>query len=485
MVVIALAWGLVAVGGGAVRAGGGIWSYPTDCALVQDCINAAGPGDTVYMYADATGQSISISKSVSVKSGDAIRHVVTSVSYGDLSTPVISTIAGLDVTLTVGVFLDSSTGSSIIIRNVVVHGQAGQTAAIRMTIETSASVTVENSSGTGLGNNGGGIAILASPEGGNASFRLIGNRFSGHGNTQSGIGISLFLQSSGTVTADIYNNVIWDFGRSGQGAASGIAILPSGTVHADVNLVGNTVERSGVDGLQQRNSLAAGGQLALDMFNNTFSHAAAFGVRLTPGLAGTLAFRAGFNNYFANAFGNGFAGLPKGPGNLAVDPKFVDRANGNLKLTSTSGLLNKGQVCSPGGVANPEAANRHRVSGASVDIGAYERGAGTINGVVILGTNATNSQNGSPGADILCGYGGADTQNGMGGNDFMDGGDAGDFQVGGGGADRMLGGLGNDTLCANDGKGIDFLNGGKGDDGFRADSGDTRTSVEHPSPCAP
>lgn len=270
--------------------------------------------------------------------------------------------------------------------------------------------------------------------------------------------------------------------RSHTGAASGIAILPSGTVHGDVNLVGNTVELSATDGLQQRNSLASGGVLALDMFNNTFSHSNR-GVSLTAGVAGSMVFRAGFNNYFANALGNSFDGLAKGPNNLAVDPKFNDRANGNLGLSSTFRLINKGQVCSPGGVADPDAAFNHRLFGKTVDIGAFERGAGQVTGVVMLGTGGADSQTGSPGDDIICGFNGPDTQSGAGGNDYMDGGGGADSQTGGPGADRMLGGSGNDKMCANDGTGTDFLNGGPGDDGFKADSGDTMQSVEHAATC--
>jgi Ca2+-binding RTX toxin-like protein len=486
---VALGSVLVISGHSPVRAAT-TWSYGPDtstdsCAgtTIQACVDAASGGDTIYVYANDAGSTLSVLKSVSVKSGDGVHHTVNSFAFSDNATPVIATVAGLSVNTKMLVYFDSTTGSSVIVRNMIAHGLSGSAALIDVDLETSATVTLENNLFTAVPNSGDGIDVLARPNGGNITFRATGNTVNLHGNPNSGVGIQLSMYSSGTVRMDVYNNSIWDVARSLSGAASGIAILPSDTVHADVNVVGNTVELSATEGIQQRNDLSSGGQLALDLFNNTFSHASVRGIDLSAGLAGTMVFRGGLDNTFGSPNGNSYDGLAKGPGNLAVDPKFVDRASGNLRLTSGSPLINKGQVCSPGGVADPDAANRHRLSGSSVDIGAFERGGPVINGLVMLGTDGADIQNGTLGADILCGYGGTDTQNGSGGNDFMDGGDAADYLIGGNGADRMLGGLGNDTLCANDGKNIDFLNGGKGDDGFKADSGDVKKSVEHAAPC--
>jgi hypothetical protein len=437
------------------------------------------------MFTDAAAESVLIDTSMSLKSGNATHYMVNFVTVadpGDPSTPIPAmfvTVAGINVAH-LGVFFNNASGSAINLRNIIGRGSPGQGATISVDIETSASVTVENSVAKSVGAFGDALGLLGVPNGGQIDFRIVGNRFDGNGNNQSGDGISLHALSSGNLKADVYNNTVWDVARNGF---AGIFISASGTVQADINVVGNTIEESGADGLQPRNLLSSGGSFALDMFNNDFSHAGAFGVRLDNGSAVATTFRAGFNNYFANASGNRRDGLSLGANNLSADPKFVDRANGNLRLKSTSKLINTGQVCSPGGVTNPDAANRGRLNGSSVDIGAYERGAGTINGLVFLGTSGPDTQTGSPGADIMCGYSGMDIQNGNGGNDFMDGGDDADVLLGGLGADRMLGGLGPDTLCANDGKNIDFLNGGGGTDGFKADPGDTRQSVEQAASC--
>jgi hypothetical protein len=107
----------------------------------------------------------------------------------------------------------------------------------------------------------------------------------------------------------------------------------------------------------------------------------------TTGQAVPTNFRAGFNNYFANTLGNQRDGLSLGTNNLAVSPSFVAGKSGNLRLKSTSPLINKGQTCSPGGVANPDADNNDRLFGPNVDIGAFERDASATSGLVLLGTN--------------------------------------------------------------------------------------------------
>ena len=458
-----------------VDAGGPTWNYPADCATVQLCIDGASPGDTVFMSADATSENVSITKSVSLKSANATQYKVNTFSFADVATPVIATLAGIHVVLHLGVFLNSANGSSVIIRNVFVGGQAGQASSIGVDVETSASVTIENSVAKSVGAFGNALGMLAVPNGGEINFRVVGNRFDGHGNTQSGDGIEFTALSSGTVNADFYNNSIWDIGRSGF---AGIFLSVGGTVHADVNVVGNTVEKSGADGFQQRNTLTSGGSFDLDLFNNSLSHAQVFGVRLDNGSAVPTNFRAGFNNYFANTMGNQRDGLSLGSSNLALNPRFVDAAAGDLRLKKVSGLINKGQVCSPGGISNPDAKNLNRLKGSTVDIGAYEQGSGSVSGSVIVGDDNSNSQTGGAGADILCGFGGQDLQNGAEGDDYIDGGDGNDLQLGGPGADRMFAGKGADRLCANDGMGTNSINGGKGTDSYKVDPGDVKLAVE-------
>ena len=158
-------------------------------------------------------------------------------------------------------------------------------------------------------------------------------------------------------------------------------------------------------------------------------------------------------------------------------------ATGNLALRPSSPVIDEGVTCSPGGVAGPDAAGNNRRFGPSVDMGAYEFGAGQP-GLVLVGTSGPDLLTGGPGNDILCGYGGGDTLNGKGGNDYLAGGNGLDRLHGGLGNDRLYGGPANDLLCAKDGSGGDYLNGGRGTDSYRADRGDVKVSVERLGNCA-
>ena len=265
------------------RAGSPTWNYPADCATVQACIDAAAPGDTVFMFADAVGQNVAISKSVSLKSGNATQYRVNVVSYGDGATPVISTVAGISVDLHLSIFLNSSIGSSIIVRNVFVGGQPGLST-MSVDVETSASVTIEHSVAHHLGNSGNALGLLAIPNGGQINFRVVGNRFDGHGNsTERRRNCAYHLVQRQSDRRHLQQQHL---GRRHGADGAGIFMSANGTVHADVNVVGNTVERSGADALRERNMLSSGGSFAFDVFNNTFSHASAFGVRLDNGIGG-------------------------------------------------------------------------------------------------------------------------------------------------------------------------------------------------------
>jgi Ca2+-binding RTX toxin-like protein len=160
----------------------------------------------------------------------------------------------------------------------------------------------------------------------------------------------------------------------------------------------------------------------------------------------------------------------------------MNESNGNLRLQASSPLIDRGVTCSRGGVAGPDAAQRSRIHGKSVDIGAFEFGAGPA-GEVIVGTNGPDIESGGPHADILCGYGGKDKLIGAEGNDYLDGGAGNDTLRGGPGLDRLFGRDGNDRLCAKDGVAGDVVDGGPGTDSFQADPGDRLSSVEVHATC--
>jgi Ca2+-binding RTX toxin-like protein len=298
----------------------------------------------------------------------------------------------------------------------------------------------------------------------------------------------------------------------GCGGEAGISVDAGDTVHAAVNVVGNTVnETNGQHGLNVHTSLTSGGAVAVDAFDNVFVNVGS-GINVKDTDQSADLFRSGFNDRFAVANPDDLEGRSAGPGNLAVKPRFVDGAGGDLRLQPGSPLLDAGVVCSPGGVAGVDAAGMARLAGPSVDMGAYEIGAVAPTGEALVGTSGNDVLTGTDGADILCGSGGADTLNGGDGADYVSGGRAGDVAHGGAGrdvvdggpgpdqlfgdtgADVVIGGSGPDSISGGPGNdpclrskdrvgGNDHVDGGTGTDGALADPGDHLTNVEHPGAC--
>jgi Ca2+-binding RTX toxin-like protein len=257
-------------------------------------------------------------------------------------------------------------------------------------------------------------------------------------------------------------------------------------VQADVDVVGNTVDRVTSDGFRVANELVTGGHLSLDVFDDVFAHTGGRAIRITSGDAATRTVRAGSNAFFDNGVSSDWDGASPGTGNVTADPRFVDEPEGKLGLRATSPLLDAGLVCTPGGVSNLDALRHGRLSGASVDIGAYERGSTAPTGQAYVGTGAPDAILGSSGADIVCGMGGGDVIAGFEGDDYLDGGPGPDQLVGHAGADRLFGGKGDDPcLHSKDGvEGNDSIDGGKGTDGVRRDAGDVRARVEVAAVCS-
>ena len=247
----------------------------------------------------------------------------------------------------------------------------------------------------------------------------------------------------------------------------------NGPVHGDVNVVGNTIDKTPSFAIDQRNNLTVGGHLALDVFNNIISHHKRNAFALD---AGRLTFRAGSNDYYANTVSNRYLdGQSLGSGNRHDNPRFVDRAAGDLRLKSTSPLIDKGVVCSTRRRLEPGCRRARPAEGLERGHGCLRAGCRVAPRVWLASARAAATRlEGTSGDDILCGYAGNDTLRGKGGRDYLDGGSDNDRLVAGSGPDRSYGGSGKDTLCSNDGvHGNDRADGGSGTDKGRTDSGDT------------
>ena len=468
-----------------------VWTYPGSCsATLQACIDNAAAGDVIDLQAnDLSSEFVSIPKSLSIFSLPGFSPTLLGIVVYDSGSaaPMSVTLDGFAVTEYIAATFSGGSGHSLTVNDVSVAQSASASSSgpgISLDAEAPANFSVTGSH-VSFSNEWAGIDAFNNSSG-PVSFQAIGNFITAHGAMYAGSGIELDTQSTGSMQADVMNNAIWDVADCNCGGASGIFIYPQSTSLMNVNLVGNTFSAVKSVDVGIRNSLAAGGLSTLYAFNNIFANSTSAALYLddSESIPSRSVLHAGFNDYYKNALPNDVGTRTIGSGNLSVKPKFVAPGTGNLELASTSGLINKGQVCSPGGVANLDAAGHGRLFGSSVDMGAYERGAGTPTGLALVGTSGPDTITGTSGADILCGGGGNDVLNGKGGNDYIDGGAGNDKITGGSGSDMLFGGAGTDTLCGRDGvKGNDHLDGGAGIDGYRIDRGDVATHVEHVVTC--
>jgi len=301
---------------------------------------------------------------------------------------------------------------------------------------------------------------------------------SGAGTTQSSGGIYLSATDANYLTANVYNNAVWDVGQGpSTGTNSGIYLAARDSLGATFNVAGNTVARVTQDGIRVNDEQDAPNRFALNLFNNIVTNTTESAIDVSGDEPTTFALLSGSNDFYLNQQPSHTLGKSLGS-NLAVQPKYTNLATGDLTLRSISPVINRGSTCSPAGTADPDAAGHHRLAGPTVDLGAYEYGAVNPTGLVLLGTPGSDALNGTAGADILCGYAGGDTLRGNGGNDYLDGGEGADKLYVGAGQSRLYGQGGKDLLCAQNGMAGDYLNGGGGTDSYQADTGDTKVSVE-------
>ncbi len=484
---------------------GVLWVFPGGCrsqadVSLQECINDANSGDGIGIETNTpVVENVTIqNKSLSLIAGSGFHPTIT----GDTTLTatggtVVMDIGGITFGGQVSVNLSGGTGHTVSVHNVTINetGADGLINPIALQVDAAvpSSVTVTHSVISNTADFGSGVSLAATNGSGQVAFRFVGDQVTAHGSTRSGGGLgACACGTGGTVTVAVYNNAFWDLHCNMclfRGAAPATIGLATSTdpVQLTADVVGNTINDTGFRALSAADAVTPGGSLGVFAYNNVFSHVAGSAITLDSSASAsplTLSFNAGRNDFYAIGLADHLEGRSLGSGNLSLAPGYVNPSSGNLQLRAASPLINKGIVCSPGGVADPDAAGRHRLQGPTVDLGAYERGATAPTGVVLVGTAGPDALTGTSGADIICGMGGNDTISGLGGNDYLDGGGGNDSIIGGPGADRLNGGPGNDTLCAKDGVvGNDTLNGGSGTDGYRADPGDHLSGVEHKVTC--
>ena len=455
---------------------------------LQECLDAVQTGSTIIIDTDdAADQLVFIQRPLTLTAAPGTRRPVGTVVITDnlASFTFDVTLRGLTVRRSLGINLFEIAGSSVLLDDLVIGKVTDPLGGLDIEVTKPSSVTVRNTTVHGkAGDQRPAMAYVTEDVPGEASFRVEGSRVDLRGTADGGAGIQLAMEGSGTVHVDIANTAIRDVASCDCGAAAGIAVLARGTVDADVDIVGVTIDGSRSTGIEQRNSLSGAGHLALRVFDTVISHTRLASISLDRGDPGTMTYQGGWNARFRTDSPD-LDGFKAGPGGLVADPRYLDRAAGNLRLRSDSPLIDAGFVCTPAGVVGADADGRWRVAGRSADIGAYEHRGGAITGVVRIGDGTGQTILGTEGKDIVCGMGGPDALSGFAGNDWVDGGKGPDLVVGGPGGDRLFGGPDADRLCGQDDvKGNDRLDGGPARDSGRADPGDVRVSVEATGGCA-
>lgn len=439
------------------------WVYPsTACPItadhgLQDCVDNASPGDTIVLQQEITADEIVIvNKSLTLMPDSPSLHPQLSyVAVRDQNVAgfedIDVTLSGLYVSIGVEGYLRYGSLDQVTLTDLVVGKDTSNARGISISAEAPVDVDLEGSYARTTDSQRGSLEFFTQYAGGQPStFRAVGNQLTQHDapNQDSGSGISVEASGGSHIDAQIYNNQIWDVVGDSAGGASGIFLYPDTASSLNADVVGNTLDAAGSNGIALRNNVVAPAHVTLNVFNNIVGHAHGVGLYLSTENPGTLTFHGGYNDFFANDDPNLYEGEKPGPGNRKVNPRYVDRAEGDLSLRASSPLVDRGQACTAGGVVNLDAAGRGRVAGANVDMGAYELGAHQPTGKVRLGTKRHDTLRGTRGGDILCGFKGKDTLIGKGDSDFLDGGGGRDKLAGGRGRDWLYGGPGSDTACA-------------------------------------
>lgn len=464
-----------------------IWEFPNSCngeTTLQNCIDfTAKPGDAVLIATDTPiSENISITKTLTLQ-GETGYHptIAGSLSISTPAAAVSADVSSLTIEAQLAVNTSQFYGSTVNLHSLHLNGAVAQGGLSVVTGAPTSTVSFTDSFVTGIANHVDAVKFNAQAGAGNSTFVADRNRISAGGVTTTGQGLEFVSSGSGTVSLDASDNTFYGMvacGGCGQGA---LVIDPGGTTTDRVNVIGNTIDNVtyGSAFYQNQTFTGLGSGLTLNIFDNTFTHAAE-GVVFSNVSISKDQVSYGSNDSYANSYPDVWFGSQLTP-NFAKNPRYANETSGKLALKAASPLIDKGLVCTPAGVAIQDVRGLSRLAGPSVDVGAFELGAIAPTGQVFLGTALNDTLTGTSGNDILCGFAGDDTLDGSGGNDYLDGGTGSDHLIGGTGSDLLFGGA-NADMCLDSKDGVsgnDSIDGGKGTDAYSADAGDTLSSVEH------
>lgn len=232
--------------------------------------------------------------------------------------------------------------------------------------DVGADIVVENNEIASTGN---GIGIFGSDAAGMQAI-VNRNRITASIPANSGIGIEFDFRNGGIYEAAALGNVVYGVGGCNCGRNSGIHLTtPNFTGDAMLTVTNNTIVDNDAPGLLA--VLDGSGDLTLNVYNNHLSANAGGGFWLSNFSTGPVSLNGGTNNSYANGFADLFQNIaPLTP--TAFDPSFVDASASDFRLRADSPLIDAGTDAPAGGTTTIDAESDSRISGAAIDVGAYE-----------------------------------------------------------------------------------------------------------------
>ena len=482
------------------QAGPATLDYPGtgSCSTtLQACIDGANPGDTIRVVTNIRiDENVTITKSLTLTAGQGFHPVIGSATGTDSElvqdnqgSRVVVTFSNLTFrNARVTVFLAAQLNDRFTLVHSTIEHHADNNNDYGVEVNAFALGATATILDNTIRTTGQPIELNTNLQGDATTARLtaIGNRLSPSIPGDASNGIAVNLAGSGLPRIDLLSNVLAHFAACQCGDSGGIRIGTVGSVHATLNVVGNTVDHTqdfngGILVLKPTQT----SRFVLNTFDNVVTASQGPGIALPPATPHS-AVHAGFNDSFGNAMADDYGGYAKGPGTVSIAPGYVNAGARNYRLKATSPLVDLGLTCDAGGLPRTDADGHFRIQNRNVDMGAFEQGAGPVPaGKNVFGTAFHDTLAGTAGEDVICGLDGPDTIDGKGGADHVFGGEGADhvagsagadWVTGGPGPDVLSGGTGNDHVDAKDSSGGDSADGGPGQDLCLIDPGDHATN---------
>lgn len=260
-----------------------------------------------------------------------------------------------------------SQGHTVIYRNNVIENSVGSTATRGLSFDFRIGATgimERNRISTP------GYPIEARLRGTSAqTVRITGNQLSTGDSALSatGIDVSIFSPSPAALRrVTVESNLLVGVAGCNCGGAVGIALYVDGEIPVAAKVNGNTLDSIGSTGISL--VTVRGADLDVALRNNTVSNAEGAGFASARFEPSSLAIDDAGNNSFNNGFNDTIPGFTR----TFLDPLFEHAAAGNYGLRFDSPLVDAGAPVDGIGPADRDAADKPRIAGRRIDVGAFE-----------------------------------------------------------------------------------------------------------------